>query len=100
VVHGGLPAAERRAILDRYDAGVTTVVCNAMVLTEGWDSPRTKCVIVARPTKSVPLFVQMVGRGLRPWLEADAPPREEQRCVLLCVADSTTELVTHRGPVR
>jgi superfamily II DNA or RNA helicase len=94
VVHGGLPAAERRAILDRYDAGVTTVVCNAMVLTEGWDSPRTKCVIVARPTKSVPLFVQMVGRGLRPWLEADAPPREEQRCVLLCVADSTTELVT------
>jgi len=94
VVHGALPGAERKAILERYEAGVTTVVCNAMVLTEGWDSPRTKCVIVARPTKSVPLFVQMVGRGLRPWLGPDAPPREDQRCVLLCVADSTTTLAT------
>lgn len=94
VVHGNLPATERRAILERYEAGVTTVVCNAMVLTEGWDSPRTKCVIVARPTKSVPLFVQMVGRGLRPWLGPDAPPREDQRCILLCVADSTTTLAT------
>lgn len=94
VVHGGLPDAERRAILERYDAGVTTVVCNAMVLTEGWDSPRTKCVIVARPTQSVPLFVQMVGRGLRPWLGPGAPPREDQRCILLCVAGTTTDLAT------
>lgn len=94
VVHGALPSAERRAILDRYEAGVTTVLCNAMVLTEGWDSPRTSCVIVARPTQSVPLFVQMVGRGLRPWLAAEAPPREEQRCILLCVAGATTDLAT------
>ena len=94
VIHGALPDAERRAILDRYEAGVTTVLCNAMVLTEGWDSPRTSCVIVARPTQSVPLFVQMVGRGLRPWLAAEAPPREEQRCILLCVAGTTTDLAT------
>lgn len=92
VVHGAMPKAERRAVLERYEAGVTTVVCNAMALTVGWDSPRTMCVIVARPTKSVPLFVQMVGRGLRPWLSAEAPPREEQRCVLLCVSDGVTEL--------
>lgn len=94
VVHGKLPAAERQAVLDRYESGVTTVVCNAMVLTEGWDSPRTGCVIVARPTRSVPLFIQMVGRGLRPWLDADAPPRDEQLCTLLCVAGTTTDLVT------
>lgn len=94
VVHGGTPPAERRAILDRYEAGVTTVLCNAMVLTEGWDSPRTKCVIVARPTKSVPLFIQMAGRGLRPWLAAEAPPREEQRCVLLSIADAVNELAS------
>lgn len=94
VVHGALPPAERQAILARYEDGVTTVVCNAMVLTEGWDSPRTSCVIVARPTQSVPLFVQMVGRGLRPWLDASAPPREEQRCVLLAVAGTTTDLAT------
>lgn len=92
VVHGAMPKAERRAVLERYEAGVTTVVCNAMALTVGWDSPRTMCVIVARPTKSVPLFVQMVGRGLRPWISAEAPPREEQRCVLLCVSDGVTEL--------
>lgn len=94
VVHGALPDAERRAILQRYEDGVTTVICNAMVLTEGWDSPRTKCVIVARPTKSVPLFVQMAGRGLRPWLSPEAPPREQQQCVLLCVAGTTTDLAT------
>lgn len=92
VVHGAMPKAERKAVLERYEAGVTTVVCNAMALTVGWDSPRTMCVIVARPTKSVPLFVQMVGRGLRPWLSAEAPPREEQRCVLLCVSDGVTDL--------
>lgn len=92
VVHGAMPKAERKAVLERYEAGTTTVVCNAMALTVGWDSPRTMCVIVARPTKSVPLFIQMVGRGLRPWLSAEAPPREEQRCVLLCVSDGVTEL--------
>ena len=94
VVHGNLAPAERKAILDRYEQGITTVVCNAMVLTEGWDSPRTMCVIVARPTQSVPLFMQMVGRGVRPWLSADAPAREDQRCVLLCVAGATNELAT------
>jgi superfamily II DNA or RNA helicase len=94
VVAGKLTDDHNRAVLERYEAGVTTVVCNAMKLTEGWDSPRTMCVIVARPTQSVPLFVQMVGRGLRPWLEAGAPPREDQRCVLLCVAGTATDLVT------
>jgi hypothetical protein len=94
VVHGKLAPAERKAILDRYEQGITTVVCNAMVLTEGWDSPRTMCVIVARPTQSVPLFMQMVGRGVRPWLGADAPAREDQRCVLLCVSGATNELAT------
>jgi superfamily II DNA or RNA helicase len=94
VVHGDMASAERQAVLERYETGVTTVVCNAMVLTEGWDSPRTMCVIVARPTQSVPLFVQMVGRGLRPWLDAIAPPREDQRCTLLCVAGATQDLAT------
>lgn len=94
VVHGKLPDAERQAILERYEQGVTTVICNAMVLTEGWDSPRTKCVVVARPTQSASLLTQMVGRGLRPWLGAGAPAREEQHCVVLCVAGATNELAT------
>jgi superfamily II DNA or RNA helicase len=94
VVSGSHGDEHNRAVLARYEAGTTTVVCNAMKLTEGWDSPRTMCVIVARPTQSVPLFVQMIGRGLRPWLDASAPPREDQRCVLLCVQGTTTTVAT------
>ena len=85
VVAGALPDEHNRAVLARYEAGITTVVCNAMKLTEGWDSPKTMCVIVARPTQSVSLLIQMLGRGLRPWLEASAPPREDQRCVVFCI---------------
>jgi superfamily II DNA or RNA helicase len=91
VIHGKMAPAARQAVLDRYEAGVTTVLCNAMALTEGWDSPRTMCVIVARPSRGS-LFVQMVGRGVRPWLSAGAPPRAEQRCVLLVLQGGATEL--------
>ena len=85
VVSSSHPDVHNAAVLARYEAGVTTVLCNAMKLTEGWDSPRTMCVIVARPTQSVSLFIQMIGRALRPWLDALAPPRDQQRAVLLCV---------------
>jgi superfamily II DNA or RNA helicase len=91
VVHGNMADADVQAVLDRYEAGVTTVVCNAMKLTEGWDSPRTMCVIVARRSRG-PLFVQMAGRGVRPWLGAGAPPREDQRCVLLAVQGAAEDM--------
>lgn len=93
VIHGAMPTAERRERLAEYEAGKVDVLCNAMVLTEGWDSPRTGCVIVARPTKSRPLFIQMAGRGLRRW-EEDPRPLEDQDCLLLVVADATTELAS------
>lgn len=83
VVHGALPPKERRAILARYSRGETQILCNAMVLTEGFDAPATSCIIVARPTKSKPLFQQMVGRGLRVDPRA---PWEEQDCLVLIVA--------------
>jgi superfamily II DNA or RNA helicase len=85
VVSSSHPDAHNAAVLARYEAGVTTVLCNAMKLTEGWDSPRTMCVIVARPTQSISLFIQMIGRALRPWLEALAPSRDQQHAVLLCI---------------
>lgn len=91
VIHGDMPDWQRRALLAAYEKGERQVLVNAMVLTEGWDSPRTKCVIVGRPTKSRPLFVQMAGRGLRP---VPGIPVEDQKCILLCVADSTTDLCT------
>lgn len=65
-VWGDMGRDERRATLARYEAGDIQVLTNCMVLTEGFDAPHTSCVVVARPTKSAGLYVQMVGRGLRP----------------------------------
>lgn len=64
---GNTPEAERRAILERLHTGETLVVANAQVLTEGFDEPRISCIVVARPTKSQGMYVQMVGRGTRPF---------------------------------
>ncbi len=58
---------ERRAILARLDAGTTELVSNVGVLCEGWDMPSCKTLILARPTKSLGLYMQMAGRTLRPW---------------------------------
>jgi superfamily II DNA or RNA helicase len=58
---------ERAAILSRLACGYTQVVCNVGVLTEGWDCPPVKCGVIARPTKSLALWMQMAGRFLRPW---------------------------------
>lgn len=66
-VDANTPAEERDAALARLARGETTVLCNMGVCTEGWDLPRCKCVVLARPTKSLSLFLQMCGRGLRPW---------------------------------
>ncbi len=65
VLSGNTPKAERAEIGRRFEAGDITVLCNCQVLTEGWDAPRTSCVVLVRPTKSLSMFVQMVGRGLR-----------------------------------
>jgi DNA repair protein RadD len=52
--------------LARLGSGETEVVSNCMVLTEGWDMPAIGCLVLARPTKQMGLFRQMIGRGLRP----------------------------------
>lgn len=64
-VWGAMPLEERRLTLKRFEAGELDVLCNCMVLTEGFDSPRATVAIIARPTTSAPLYVQMVGRVLR-----------------------------------
>jgi superfamily II DNA or RNA helicase len=53
-------------ILAKLAAGAIEVVCNAMVPTEGWDCPQVSCLVLARPTKHMGLYRQMVGRVLRP----------------------------------
>jgi DNA repair protein RadD len=63
---GQTPKDERDAILARLSSGETELVTNCMVLTEGFDCPDIGCIILARPTKKMGLYRQMIGRGLRP----------------------------------
>lgn len=67
LVHGGTPAGERAQTVLDYRAGRVQILVNCAVFTEGTDLPMTGVVVVARPTKSNGLYVQMVGRGLRLW---------------------------------
>jgi superfamily II DNA or RNA helicase len=56
---------DRAEILQQFDNNQFDVLSNAMLLVEGYDSPSIDCIVVLRPTKSRPLFAQMVGRGTR-----------------------------------
>lgn len=56
---------DREEILKDFDEGKYNVLCNSMLLTEGWDCPSVDCVIILRPTKVRSLYSQMVGRGTR-----------------------------------
>lgn len=58
-------SADRREVLADFDAGKYNMLCNSMLLTEGWDCPSVDCVVVLRPTKVRSLYSQMVGRGTR-----------------------------------
>lgn len=56
---------DREEVLAAFDRGEYNVLCNSMLLTEGWDCPSVDCVVVLRPTKIRSLYSQMVGRGTR-----------------------------------
>lgn len=56
---------DRTEILTDFENGRYDVLCNSMLLTEGWDCPSVDCIIVLRPTKVRSLYQQMVGRGMR-----------------------------------
>ena len=58
-------SADRADILRDFEAGRYSVLCNSMLLTEGWDCPSVDCICVLRPTKVRSLYQQMVGRGMR-----------------------------------
>lgn len=58
-------SSDRTEILQAFDRGDYNVLCNSMLLTEGWDCPSVDCVVVLRPTKVRSLYSQMVGRGTR-----------------------------------
>jgi len=84
---GGTSSAARADILARYEAGELDVLVNCLLWTEGWDSPRTSCVAIARPTRNAGLYQQMAGRGLR-----TAPGKSD--CLVLDLVDTGCDLVS------
>lgn len=76
------PTHDRDAILQRLRDGATRVVSNVNVLCEGTDIPAAKCAILARPTMSAGLYLQQVGRILRPWQGQSALILDHAGCAL------------------
>ena len=56
---------DRTEVIKAFDEGEYNVLCNSMLLTEGWDCPSVDCIVCLRPTKSRSLYCQIVGRGTR-----------------------------------
>lgn len=81
-VYGAMPYDQRRDILKRYAKGEIQIVTNVAVLTEGWDAPSTDIILLARPTQSQGLAIQMIGRGLR-----TAPNKKD--CLIIDFVDTT-----------
>ena len=83
-ISGETPRSERREILQKFRDGEIKALCNCMVLTEGYDETRIEAILIARPTKSLGLWTQMVGRGLR-----TSPGKTD--LVIIDLADTTTK---------
>lgn len=66
----------RTGIINDFRAGKINVLCNVAVLTKGFDAPDTSCIVMARPTKSLMMHIQCIGRGLR-----TAPGK--QNCIVI-----------------
>lgn len=66
-VDGMTDKALRAETIKRFKAGYTKILCNCSVFTEGVDIPAISCVVMARPTKSLTLYMQAIGRGMRPF---------------------------------
>ena len=79
------PQSERERVKRDFEAGRITVLVNVAVVTEGFDLPDASCVMMTRPTKSLALYLQMVGRGLRPKKD------EGGDCLILDLAGNADE---------
>ncbi|KAK0554004.1 putative ATP-dependent helicase IRC3 [Tilletia horrida] len=83
-VHGGQRPSFREQVIREFREGVFPVLVNCAVLTEGADIPPIDCLILARPTKSRNVFMQMLGRGLRL-----SPETNKKDCLVLDIVGAT-----------
>jgi superfamily II DNA or RNA helicase len=65
-VSGRMSSTQRETVLNFYGSGEIHVICACDILNEGWDSPETEVLLMARPTLSKVIYVQQLGRGTRP----------------------------------
>ena len=65
-VDGGMDHASRDAAVNRFVRGETLILCNAELFGEGFDVPAIEAAILLRPTQSLSLYLQQIGRALRP----------------------------------
>ena len=79
---GDTPTAERSRLLHEFQDGTIKALVNVAVATEGFDLPDAACVMLTRPTMSLSLYLQMVGRGLR-------PKQDDGDCVILDLAGNS-----------
>ena len=80
---GETDSAVRRSVVEQFRSGEVTVLVNYGVFREGFDAPRTRAIVVARPVYSPNLYFQMIGRGLRGKLNGGS-----ERCLILDVEDN------------
>lgn len=104
VVHSKLDPKERDDRIADYKRGKYRCIVNKDVLTTGFDFPPLDLIIMLRPTASAPLWVQMLGRGTRPWaggwievIEGEMAfwPQAKVDCLVLDYAGNTARL----GPI-
>lgn len=89
VISGKVPREERHRIYEDFRTGKINVLSSCMVLTEGFDAPWADCAVIARPTKSAPLYIQMVGRVLRP-----SPATGKKDALVLDISGSDCRIST------
>lgn len=82
-VSGGTDRYTRRQVVEQFRAGELKVLVNYGVFREGFDAPKTRAIIVARPVYSPNLYFQMIGRGLR-----GVKNGGNERCLILDVNDN------------
>lgn len=95
-VSGETPAEERARLLGAFRKGELQVIANCQVLTEGFDAPGTSCVLMCRPTKSDSLYIQCMGRGLRP---AAGRAMEGEDCLILDFVPEGSRNIVMAGDV-
>ncbi len=92
-VHSEMSDDDNTTILRRFDQGRIKVLLNVMKLTEGWDCQRVGCVVLVRPCSQKSTMIQMIGRGLRPCIDAKRYPGViKSDCIVL---DFGASLMTH-----